>query len=129
MVTEAVATYGFGSIQIAPAGVGASMNDESRMPVFTGAELALADTVILLMKVMSMHGIIDSAAILTVFNDLESRYRGQNIHGAAAMTDYLRKHTTRPIPRHWCEGGLFDESPGVLCLNHTFVNGDGATGT
>jgi hypothetical protein len=60
--------------------------------MFTGAELALADTVILLMKVMSMHGIIDSAAILTVFADLEQRYRREKLHGAAAMADYLRQH-------------------------------------
>ena len=70
-----------------------SMNDQSGMPVFTGAELALADTVILLMKVMSMHSIIDSAAIQTVFTDLENRYRGQNLHTASAMAAYLRKHT------------------------------------
>ena len=74
--------------------VGARMDDKSPMPVFTGAELALADTVILLMKVMSMHGIIDSAAIVTVFIDLESRYQGQNLHAASAMAEYLRKHTT-----------------------------------
>jgi hypothetical protein len=61
-------------------------------PVFTGAELALADTVILLMKVMSMHGIIDNAAIDTVFADLESRYREQKLKSAAAMAEYLRTH-------------------------------------
>jgi hypothetical protein len=66
--------------------------DDSSISVFTGAELALADTVILLMKVMSMHGIIDSDAILTVFADLEQRYRRENLHGAAAMADYLRQH-------------------------------------
>jgi hypothetical protein len=61
--------------------------------VFTGPELALADTVILLMKVMSMHDIIDSAAIMTVFGDLERRYREHNLDGAAAMAEYLRRHT------------------------------------
>src|SRR3954447_17696537 len=66
--------------------------EDSSISAFTGAELALADTVILLMKVMSMHGIIDSAAILTVCADLELRYRRQNLHGAAAMADYLRQH-------------------------------------
>jgi len=66
--------------------------DDSSISVFTGAELALADTVILLMKVMSMHGIIDSAAILTVFADLEERYRRENLSGAAAMAEYLRQH-------------------------------------
>lgn len=60
--------------------------------VLTGGELALADTVILLMKVMSMHGIIDSAAIQTVFSDLEDRYRAQRLPSAAAMAEYLRRH-------------------------------------
>lgn len=69
------------------------MKAELPVPLFTGGELALADTLILLMKVMSMHGIIDSAAIITVFADLESRYRGQDLHSAAAMAEYLRKHT------------------------------------
>jgi len=69
------------------------MTDGPPIPVFTGGELALADTVILLMKVMSMHGIIDDAGIVAVFADLERRYRGQDLHSAAAMAEYLRKHT------------------------------------
>ena len=68
------------------------MADDSSTPVFTGPELALADTVILLMKVMSMHDIIDSGAILTVFADLERRYAEHNLQGAAAMAAYLRQH-------------------------------------
>ena len=56
------------------------VTDDSSISAFTGAELALADTVILLMKVMSMHGIIDNAAIVTVFADLENRYRAQKLH-------------------------------------------------
>jgi hypothetical protein len=66
--------------------------DDSSILAFTGAELALADTVILLMKVMSMHDIIDSTAILTVFADLERRYRQHDLQGAAAMAAYLRQH-------------------------------------
>ena len=69
------------------------MTDGSPIPLFSGGELALADTVILLMKVMSMHGIIDDAGIIAVFADLERRYRGQDLHSAAAMAEYLRKHT------------------------------------
>jgi hypothetical protein len=72
--------------------------DDSAISAFTGAELALADTVILLMKVMSMHGIIDSDAIETVFSDLEDRYRAQNLATAAAMADYLRRHTAEADP-------------------------------
>jgi hypothetical protein len=62
--------------------------------MFTGGELALADTVILLIKVMSMHGIIDNTAIEHVFADLESRYRAQKLGSAAEMAEYLRRHTT-----------------------------------
>jgi hypothetical protein len=35
------------------------MADDSSVPVFTGAELALADALILIMKVMAMHGVIN----------------------------------------------------------------------
>lgn len=67
-------------------------DDHSPAPVFTGAELALADALILLMKVMAMHGVIDGRAIDTVFSDLEHRYREQKFNTAAAMADYLRTH-------------------------------------
>ena len=69
------------------------MKAESPMPLFTGGELALADTLILLMKVMSMHGIVDDEGITAVLSDLEGRYRGPDLHSAAAMADYLRQHT------------------------------------
>jgi ribonuclease PH len=68
------------------------MGDDTRVPVFTGAELALADTLILILKVMAMHGVIDPTAIDTVFSDLENRYRGQELNSAAAMAEYLRQH-------------------------------------
>jgi len=69
------------------------MKAEPPIPLFTGGELALADTLILLMKVMSMHGIIDAEGITAVFSDLEGRYRAQDLHSAAAMAECLRKHT------------------------------------
>jgi hypothetical protein len=68
------------------------MGDESPVPAFTGAELALADALILVIKVMAMHGIIDSNAIETVFSDLGNRYRGEKLDSAVAMADYLRQH-------------------------------------
>jgi hypothetical protein len=74
-------------------GVG-GVDDDSSISIFTGAELALADTVILLLKVMSMQGIIDSAGIQTVFSELEDRYRAQNLSTAAEMADYLRRHAS-----------------------------------
>ena len=70
------------------------MADDQAMPVFTGAELALADTLILLMKVMAMHGVIEQNSINAVFADLTERYRGQKLFTAAAMAEYLRHHTT-----------------------------------
>ena len=51
------------------------MGEDSPVPVFTGAELALADALILLMKVMAMHGIIKPEAVDVVFSDLETSYR------------------------------------------------------
>ena len=68
------------------------MADDTPVPVFTGAELALADTLILIIKVMTMHGVIDPAGLEAVFSDLGNRYRGQNLNSAAAMADYLRQH-------------------------------------
>ena len=57
-----------------------------------GAEIALADTLVLIMKVMAMHGIIGGQAIDAVFSDLEQRYRGQQLNSAAAIVEYLRHH-------------------------------------
>jgi hypothetical protein len=68
------------------------MGDDSPVPVFTGAELALADALILIIKVMAMHGVIDPGAIDTVFSDLEKRYRGEKLDSAVAMAGYLRQH-------------------------------------
>ena len=68
------------------------MTDKSPVPVFTGAELALADAMILLMKVMAMHGVIDAEAINSVLTELETRYRSQNLTSAAAMAEYLRHY-------------------------------------
>ena len=70
------------------------MGEDSPVPVFTGAELALADALILLMKVMAMHGIIKPEAIDVVFSDLEARYRAQQLNSAAAMAEYLRQHAS-----------------------------------
>lgn len=67
-------------------------NEDDSLPVFTGAELALADALILIMKVMAMHRVIDAEAIDAVFSDLERRYRGQNLTTAATMAEYLRVH-------------------------------------
>ncbi|MEA2880273.1 MAG: hypothetical protein QOF14_5469 [Hyphomicrobiales bacterium] len=89
------------------------MTDGPPIPLFTGGELALADTVILLMKVMSMHGIIDEAGIVAVFADLERRYRGQDFHSAAAMAEYLRQHTIEAADHDMAAGSRpVAEAPG-----------------
>jgi hypothetical protein len=62
------------------------------MPVFTGAELALADTVVLLLDVLMLHGIMKSDALDSVFDYLETRYRESGLASAAAMAGYLRQH-------------------------------------
>jgi len=69
------------------------MADDQPVPVFTGAELALADMLILLMKVMAMHGVIEQSSINAVFADLTARYRGQKLVTVVAMAEYLRHHT------------------------------------
>ena len=75
-------------------GMDGVVDDSDEITALTGGELALADTVILLIKVMSMHGLIDSAAIQAVFSDLEARYRAQNLATAAVVADYLRRHAS-----------------------------------
>ena len=65
-------------------------SDNSNSPMFSGAELALADAMILMIKVMAMRGVIDAEAIDAVFSDMEDRYRGANLASAAAMAEYLR---------------------------------------
>jgi hypothetical protein len=62
------------------------------MPVFTGAELALADTVVLLIDVLMLHGIMKSDAVEAVFDYLENRYRDSGLASSAAMARYLRQH-------------------------------------
>ena len=44
------------------------------MPVFTGAELALADSLVLVIDVLMLHGVMKSDAIDSVFGYLEERY-------------------------------------------------------
>jgi hypothetical protein len=65
-------------------------DDDPPVPVFSEAELALADALILILKVLAMQGVIDAEAIDTVFSDMQNRYRGQRLGAAAAMAEYLR---------------------------------------
>jgi hypothetical protein len=64
------------------------------MPVFTGAELALADTLVLIIDVLMLHGIMKSDAVASVFGYLEERYRESNLSSSSAMAQYLRQHLT-----------------------------------
>ena len=70
------------------------MGKDLPVPVFAELTFALADALILLMKVMAMHGIIKPEAIDVVFSDLEARYRAQQLNSAAAMAEYLRDHAS-----------------------------------
>ena len=89
------------------------MSESPAAPGFTEAELALADTMILVMKVMARRGIIDEEGINTVFLDLVSRYQGQHLHSAAAMAEYLRQNTVEAAPEHGLQRlrGMLDQSP------------------
>ena len=62
------------------------------MPVFTGAELALADSIVLIIDVLMLHGIMKSEAVDSVFGYLEERYRESGLTSSAAMANYLRAH-------------------------------------
>lgn len=68
------------------------MRTESDMPVFTGAELALADTLVLMIDVLMLHGIMKSEALDSVFDYMEERYRESGLQSSAAMAHYLRQH-------------------------------------
>jgi hypothetical protein len=67
---------------------------EPDMPVFTGAELALADTLVLIIDVLMLHGIMKSDAIDSVFGYMEERYRENKLSSSSAMAHYLRQHLT-----------------------------------
>jgi hypothetical protein len=88
------------------------MSEPPDAPGFTEAELALADTMILVMKVMAMRGIIDEEGINTVFLDLVSRYQGEHLHSAAAMAEYLRQNTVESDPERALRRlrGMLDQS-------------------
>ena len=72
------------------------MTDTSDTPVFTGAELALADSVVLIFDLLMLQGLVDRAALDTVLAELQGRYQGQSLSSAAAMAAYFRHHATNP---------------------------------
>jgi hypothetical protein len=72
------------------------------MPVFTGAELALADSLVLVIDVLMLHGVMKSEAIDSVFGYLEERYRENGLTSSAAMAHYLRQHLSRPREASAC---------------------------
>ena len=68
------------------------MSLKTDVPVFTGAELALADTLVLIIDVLMLQGIMKSDAVDSVFAYLEERYRENKLHSSSAMARYLRQH-------------------------------------
>jgi hypothetical protein len=72
------------------------MADKFDAPIFTGAELALADALVLIMDVLALHGIMKSDALDSVFVFLEQRYHANGLKSSAAMAQYLRDHLAQP---------------------------------
>jgi hypothetical protein len=72
------------------------MADRTDTPIFTGAELALADTIILILDLLMLQGMADREALDKVLAELQGRYQGQSLSSAAAMTAYFRHHATNP---------------------------------
>jgi len=65
-------------------------------PVFTGAELALADSLVLVIDVLTLQGVMKSEELDSVFVFLEQRYRENGLTSSAAMARYLREHLLHP---------------------------------
>jgi hypothetical protein len=72
------------------------MAAKSDTPVFTGAELALADALVLIMDVLMLHGVMKPDALESVFVFLQERYHANGLKSSAAMAQYLRKHLSHP---------------------------------
>jgi hypothetical protein len=72
------------------------MAGNSDRPVFTGAELALADTLVLVIDVLALHGIMNSAGLDSIFVFLERHYRESGLVSSAGMARYLREHLSHP---------------------------------
>jgi len=66
------------------------------MPVFTGAELALADTLVLVIDVLALHGIMKPDGLASTLAFLEQRYRDNGLVSSAGMVRYLREHLSGP---------------------------------
>ena len=74
------------------------MVGKSDTAIVTGAELALADALVLIMDVLMLHGVMKSDALDSVFTFLEERYNANGLRSSAAMAHYLRNHLSHPDP-------------------------------
>jgi hypothetical protein len=72
------------------------MAAKSDTAIFTGAELALADSLVLVIDVLMLHGIMKSEALDSVFRYLEERYHESGLNSSAVMAEYLRQHLSHP---------------------------------
>ena len=68
------------------------MADDIDWPVFTGAELALADALVLVIDVLTLQGITKAEGLDSIFVFLERRYREAGLVSSAGMARYLREH-------------------------------------
>jgi hypothetical protein len=72
------------------------MANTTDTPVSTGAELALADALVLVIDVLTLHGIMKSEGLDSIFVFLEQRYRESGLVSSAGMARYLREHLSHP---------------------------------
>jgi len=76
------------------------MANEIDGPIFTGAELALADALVLVIDVLTLHGITKAEGLDSIFVFLERRYREAGLVSSAGMARYLREnlaHARQPV--------------------------------
>jgi hypothetical protein len=72
------------------------MTTKSEFPIVDGADLALADALVLVIDVLTLQGIIKSEGLDSIFGYLEERYRENGLDSSAGMARYLREHLPQP---------------------------------
>jgi len=72
------------------------MSAENDIPVVDGADLALADALVLVIDVLTLQGIMKTEGLDSIFGYLEERYRENGLASSAGMARYLREHLPQP---------------------------------
>lgn len=80
------------------------MAEPPKTPVFTGAELALADTLVLLIDVLMAHKVLNRDEVDTVLGRLGEEYDRKRLISSAGMAGYLRRNAAElKCDRHLLE--------------------------